>query len=105
MVETLIPPDRERCQAFRPNTSWSPFALGPADVDDKGHLHGGSRQVDRQYRCPEKPVCIVEEREPDDDGQKGSMSLCADCFVQLFLQDPNRAILLEKLIDARLGGG
>jgi hypothetical protein len=93
----LEPADRARCQALRPNKSWSPFNLGPASVRENGEKVGGSRQVDRLWRCTTQPVCIVEEREADADGVKGQMSLCADCFVQLFLQDPNKAVLVEDL--------
>ena len=95
----LTPADRNRCQADRPNKTWSPFNLGPADTDTKGHKHGGSRQVDRMYRCPEKPVCIVEEAVAGKDGLKGEMSLCGECFVTLCLQDPGKAVLKEKLIE------
>lgn len=83
----LIPPDLDRCQAMRPNRTWSPFNLGPADIDgETGEKRGGSRRVDRMWRCHEKPVCIVEETAPAADGLQGAMSLCADCFVQACLQ-------------------
>lgn len=95
----MIPPDKERCQALVPNRTWSPFNLGPADTDSSGRKHGGSRRQDRLYRCVETPVCIVEEIEPGEDGLRGSMSLCADCFVQLMLQENGRARLLEDLTD------
>lgn len=94
---SLTPPDRDRCQAEVPNKTWSPFNLGPADTDSQGRKFGGSTMADRRYRCVEKPVCIVEERKAGEDGLKGQMSLCADCFVQLFLQDPNKAVLFEDL--------
>lgn len=82
----LTPPDRERCQCERPNKTWSPFNLGPADVDpETGEKRGGSRNVDRRWRCNEAPVVIVTETQSED-GVLGSMSLCADCFVQLCLQ-------------------
>lgn len=97
MTEALEPADRQRCQVLRPNPKWSPFNLGPADTDAKGHKHGGSRQVDRMYRCPEKPVCTMEEAEPGPDGKRGEMSLCKDCFIRLCLQEPGRARLKEQL--------
>lgn len=81
----LIPPDRDRCQALRPNRTWSPMNLGPADVDaETGEKRGGSRRQDRHWRCNEKPAVIVTET-VSDDGILGSMSLCPDCFVQLCL--------------------
>lgn len=93
-----IPPDRSQCQALRPNLTWSPFNLGPADEDPQtGEKRGGSRQVDRYWRCREAPVCIVEERELGKDGEKGQMSLCLNCFVALFAQEPTLAVLVEKL--------
>lgn len=97
-MEELESPDRTQCQADRPNKTWSAFNLGPAHVDAKtGEKRGGSRMNDRLWRCREVPVCIVEEREGDEFGIKGQMSLCGDCFIQLFFQDPNKAILKEDL--------
>lgn len=98
-AQELIPPDRERCQSLRPNKTWSPFNLGPADTLPSGEKVGGSRRQDRYWRCGEKPVCIVEEAEPDpEDSLQGSMSLCADCFVQACLQLGGRVRIAEKLI-------
>jgi hypothetical protein len=31
-------------------------------------------------RCENEPFVIAEEIEPGEDGERGSMSLCADCF-------------------------
>lgn len=94
----LTPPDRERCQCERPNKTWSPFNLGPADVDPvTGEKRGGSRQVDRRWRCNERPVCIVQETTPGEDGQRGQMSLCADCFVQACIQLGGGVELIEDL--------
>lgn len=83
---TLIPPDKERCQALRPNKTWSPMAFGPATVLASGEKVGGSRRVDKHWRCNERPAVIVREKEAGKDGERGSMSLCPDCFVQLCLQ-------------------
>lgn len=97
-MEPLEPADRTQCQAFRPNKTWSPFNLGPANVNpDTGEKSGGSPRNDRMWRCEETPVCIVEETRPDEHGRRGEMSLCGDCFVQLCLQDPTRAQLKERL--------
>lgn len=100
MTERL-PPDRNQCQALRPNKSWSPFALGPAHVDPvTGEKRGGSRNIDRHWRCREKPVCIVMEATPDEeDGQTGSMSLCKECYIQCCLQMGDQ-ILLAEVLDA-----
>jgi hypothetical protein len=82
----LVPPNREQCQALRPNKTWSPMAFGPADVNSQtGEKRGGSTQNDRLWRCRERPAVIVTETKSDD-GVLGSMSLCSDCFVQLCLQ-------------------
>lgn len=94
--EDLIPPDASRCQALRANKSWSPFNLGPADIDpNTGEKRGGSRHQDRYWRCNEKPVCVVEEVEPADDGLQGSMSLCADCYVDCCNQMGHRIKLVQ----------
>jgi hypothetical protein len=100
-VTDLEPVDRNQCQADIPNKTWSFMALGPADENKiTGEKRGGSRQVDRFWRCRAKPVCIVQENKPGKDGICGEMSLCADCFVKLFLQDPTRASLKEKLVES-----
>lgn len=82
----LVPVDRGQCQALRPNKTWSPLALGPADTNpETGEKRGGSRNIDRTWRCNEAPSVIVTETQSED-GVLGSMSVCADCFVQLCLQ-------------------
>lgn len=82
----LEPPDRSQCQAMRPNKTWSPMALGPADVDPvSGEKRGGSVHGDRMWRCREKPEVIVKQT-ASEDGVLGSMSLCSGCFVQLCMQ-------------------
>lgn len=100
----LTPPDRERCQALRPNKTWSPMALGPADVDPvTGEKRGGSRRVDRMWRCNERPAVIVTETQSDD-GVLGSMSLCPDCFVQLCLQRGGTFEVTEDLRETANAG-
>lgn len=101
MSDELEPPDRERCQCLRPNKTWSPFNLGPANIDPvTGEKRGGSRNEDRRWRCHQKPVCIVQEATPNPkDGKQGSMSLCGDCFVEACLQLGDGVKLLEKLDD------
>lgn len=97
-ITKLDPPDRERCQSLRPNRTWSPLNLGPADVLPTGEKVGGSRRVDRYWRCGNQPVCVVEETRPNPkDGLQGSMSLCADCFVQACLQLGDGVRLVERL--------
>lgn len=68
----LTPPDLERCQALRPN----------------GHnfMTLGGRPGFEQ--CESKPTVIVTENELDENGQKGSMSLCASCLLQFEKQMP-----------------
>ena len=71
--------------------------LGPADVDpDTGEKRGGSRNIDRMWRCREKPVAIVTETKSED-GVLGSMSLCGDCFVQLCMQRGGEFEITEDL--------
>jgi hypothetical protein len=61
---SLTPPDITQCQAEKPNgcTVWS---------------LGG---VPGLVRCKAKPTVVATEVKPGDDGQIGSMSLCADCL-------------------------
>lgn len=55
----LIPPDKERCQVEELEGSF--MTLGP-----------------RSYvRCEEKPILIISEVKPGEDGKKGEMSMCA----------------------------
>ena len=98
----LIPPDRAQCQSLRPNKTWSPMAFGPATVDpETGEKRGGSVRSDRYWRCRQKPDVIVTETKSDD-GVLGSMSLCADCFVQLCLQRGGEFEVTEDLRDKEL---
>ena len=64
-MSALIPPDRERCQSYKPNGE-SAWTLG-----------GGHRMV----QCKNRPVFIATENEPGEDGAIGSMSLCQECLV------------------------
>lgn len=59
----LEPPDPKRCQAEVKAGSF--MTLGPRPL----------------IRCEKAPIVIAEEVEPDEDGQRGSMSLCADCWA------------------------
>jgi hypothetical protein len=58
----LIPADRRRCQAEKPN---GPFRMGgPAFT-----------------RCGNRPTLIAKETKPGADGRCGSMSLCPSCHA------------------------
>lgn len=62
----LIPADPAQCQAEV--TTYRPFVMG-------GKPH-------KSVRCSNKPVFIVTQTKPaEDDGQMGSMSMCAECFI------------------------
>jgi hypothetical protein len=63
MTNALIPPDRKRCQAEKPNGATA-FSLGG---------------VPKLIRCTEKPVVIAYENEPYNGKKQGSMSLCQKC--------------------------
>lgn len=67
--QKLIPPDPKQCQAMIRSgcfpTATEFMKLGPG----------------REERCTEKPVVIATEKEPAEDGQIGSMSLCPNCLV------------------------
>jgi len=73
----LIPPDYERCQAERLGGSF--MTLGPRKME----------------RCKRPPVFIATEIKPGEDGQCGSMSLCAQCSKMLTKKHgPNFAKLM-----------
>ena len=77
-VTPLAPVDRKQCQAEKPNPDYGPFRLG------------GSTQ--KRIRCTNKPVTIATEIEPSPiDGQRGKMSLCADCEAVCKMQMPGHA--------------
>ncbi len=69
----LIPPDLKRCQAEKPNGA-SLFTFGG---------------IPELIRCTEKPLFIATEKEPREDGLKGSMTLCAHCLSVFIKQMPN----------------
>lgn len=60
----LVPPDRERCQAEKPN-GHNAFTLGG---------------VPGMVRCGNKPLVIATEVRAGADGKIGSMSVCGDCM-------------------------
>lgn len=64
----LVKPDLDRCQAEKPGNG--PFILG----GEIGDPRNGYR-----VRCRSKPTVIARERQPGEDGRRGSMSLCNDC--------------------------
>ena len=61
---TLTPPDPKRCQGEKPI---GPFRLG-------GRTGGFER-------CGDKPIVILTEVDPGEDGLCGAMSLCTACLV------------------------
>lgn len=61
----MIPIDKERCQAEKPNGQ-SFMTLG-----------GGHRMI----RCENKPTVIATETQAGPDGLKGSMTLCDECLL------------------------
>ncbi len=67
---TLIPPDSKQCQAMKPNGyNFMTFGGAPGLV-----------------RCGNKPVTIATEVVPRDDGLRGSMSLCSECWQAMIDQ-------------------
>ncbi len=69
-MSELIPPDYQRCQAYKPNGQ-GPFTLG-----------GGHKLV----QCENKPVFVATENKPAGDGLIGSMSICQDCSIVFLKQ-------------------
>jgi hypothetical protein len=66
----LTPPDPNQCQAEISN-GVNFMTLG------------GRKEM---IRCKNKPIVIIRELAPGDDGQYGAMSLCADCWKQAIKQ-------------------
>lgn len=75
MPKPLTPPDRKRCQAERHTQRYSFMTLGP---------------IPPRQRCDNTPITVVAEKNPDESGQQGSMSLCGPCLT-VFLQEQNAA--------------
>lgn len=59
MSETLIPPDKKRCQTIRANGTFMSF--GPV----------------KRWQCRKRPVAIISEK-----GKRGSMSVCSECLLK-----------------------
>jgi hypothetical protein len=88
-AKPLIPPDRVRCQAEKPN----------------GHSFmtlGGRPGLER---CSAKPSWIAKEVHPGKDGRKGSMALCTDCRGVMERQMPGYATFTKIKKDPKSGGG
>ncbi len=78
----LIPPDRSRCQALRPN----------------GHSFMTFGAAVEPIRCSNPPAVIVKERDPDPiDGRRGSMSLCAECFATFKKRCPDKRVSIKQV--------
>ena len=60
----MIPIDKERCQAEKPNGQ-SLMTYG-----------GGHKMI----RCESKPAVIATETKAGNDGLKGSMTMCSECL-------------------------
>jgi hypothetical protein len=60
----IAPISTTQCQV-EITPSHGPFILGPKP---------------RPYRCKNKPMSILSEKEPGDDGQRGRMSVCRACL-------------------------
>ena len=71
----FTPPDRERCQAAKPN----------------GNTFMTLGGIPRLERCKNKPIFIAIEVEAGKDGERGSMSLCLECQRQMLKQLPGVA--------------
>jgi len=76
MTNKLEPVDLERCQADVPGNG--PFTMG-------GKI--GNPRDGYRVRCEHPPIVIATEKEPGEDGRKGSMSLCGGCREALIKQE------------------
>ena len=68
----LTPPDLKQCQAEKPN-GYSFMTLGGRPGRE---------------RCASAPSVLATEADPGEDGLRGSMSLCAECFNAFQKQEP-----------------
>ena len=79
----MIPVDKKRCQAYKPN------GLNALTI-------GG---VPKLIRCENIPTIVAIENKKGPDGKKGAMSLCNDCLEVAKKQLPInffKTIQLEK---------
>lgn len=90
MANKLTPPDYECCQAEKPGNG--PFTVGGSI----GNPKNGYR-----VRCESKPRVIVTEREPAEDGSRGSMSLCEDCLTVFYKQQGREFADVEEILQPR----
>lgn len=84
----LTPPDYNQCQCEITTT------LGFMQM-------GGPRKTTE--RCKNKPTMLMEEREPGEDGQRGSMTVCDDCFKQAQLGVLAGSTIYSRLTKNRKG--
>jgi hypothetical protein len=82
MTKELTPPDLTRCQAEKPN-GCSFMTMGG---------------VPKRVRCTDKPIVVATEVKPGDDGQIGSMSLCAEC-LEVFQKQMGAGFATFKAIE------
>lgn len=83
-LKPLTPPDKEQCQADKPNTNTF-------------MTMGGVSPNQRYIRCTAKPTAIVHEMKAGADGRKGAMSLCDDCLKVLNGQKGTPPVRVEPL--------
>jgi hypothetical protein len=79
----LEPPDMDQCQALIPN----------------GHSFMTLGGRPERVRCEEKPEYLITETSPGDDGECGSMTLCADCMIVLEEQRGVHGLKIEDIED------
>lgn len=83
MADKLIPPDLKRCQAEMSNGySFMTFGGVPGMV-----------------RCKNKPIVIIKDIVPGDDGLIGSMTLCASCWNVAIQQLGQHSFSAEPVVD------
>lgn len=87
MTTDLIPADRNRCQV-EITPAHGAFVLGPRPKPEQ---------------CTNKPAFIATENNPGQDGQRGSMSVCARCLIEFQKQFPPGYATLEPLTEPHQG--
>lgn len=77
----LIPPDKNQCQAEKPN-GVNFMTLG-----------GRAKLI----RCTNKPAYLMTEKTKGEDGQIGQMTVCADCLAVFDKQVGRDNVIIESL--------
>ncbi|MDA4132063.1 MAG: hypothetical protein OK454_02920 [Thaumarchaeota archaeon] len=82
----LTPPDYAQCQCEITMTLGFMQLGGPPKTTE---------------RCKSKPTMLMEEREPGEDGQRGSMTVCDGCLKEAQSKMPEDMVIYTRLEAAK----